>query len=697
MIKKILLLKEKPIKIYAGMIEVKLVNKLSVFLAIINPAEIRKKKFKAILRKLDSRPKPKAAISKISGYFFTGLKAGKLVVNSNNKKSVIKAADLVVEHVFELLGSGPTKLADKINWHQDFVSGKVWPQMPARRIEIFNSNGGFDIKIPWELSRFQHLATLGKAYRITGDEKYAREFTSQIRDWLRENQVGVGVNWAGTMDVAIRAVNWIWAYWFFKDSKFIEDDFWLDLLHSLYNHGRFIRANLEWAPVRNNHYLADLTGLVYLGIFFKNTKAGGQWLKFAVKQLEKEIHGQVFADGVDYEGSLPYQGLVLEMFLSATILLAENGLKFSKRFMARLEKMLEFAAAYTKPDGTIPLYGDADDGRLQILSEETKENFNDHRYLLSIGAVMFERADFKAAAGKFWEEAWWLLGEAGKKKFDSLPEVKKPNDSIAFSEGGFYFMKHQDLYLSVDYGPVGLRGGGGHGHNDALSIEVFAGDKSFITDSGTYVYTADPAARNEFRSTNAHNVVIVDGQEMAEMGEGGRLWSIADQAKAKCLKWETSDNYDLFIGEHYGYRRLKEPVTLRRAIYFSKAEVYWLIKDELFGEGSHQAELMFHFRPMDISLDSKSLIVKTIVAGRNLALIPLEVNNTRAEVVDSWFSPSYGIRHKAKAIKYSRAGRMPITFTTLITPYADSGSDIIALKEAAVKTSHKLDKLIRAT
>jgi len=74
---------------------------------------------------------------------------------------------------------------------------------------------------------------------------------------------------------------------------------------------------------------------------------------------------------------------------------------------------------YTKPDGTVPQIGDNDDGRLHILSNYGNWNRLDHRYLLSVGAVLFKRQDFKDAASKFHEEAFWLLGEEGLNSFDN--------------------------------------------------------------------------------------------------------------------------------------------------------------------------------------------------------------------------------------------------------------------------------------
>ena len=54
---------------------------------------------------------------------------------------------------------------------------------------------GVDVKVPWELSRFQHLNILGQAYVLTRDNKYAEEFADQITDWIKNNPVCFGVNW----------------------------------------------------------------------------------------------------------------------------------------------------------------------------------------------------------------------------------------------------------------------------------------------------------------------------------------------------------------------------------------------------------------------------------------------------------------------------------------------------------------------
>ena len=337
-------------------------------------------------------------------------------------KETINDADEICNHIFDLLGSGKTELGKEIDWHLDFKSGYRWNPKEyylatGKHVTLTDPS---DVKVPWELSRCQHFVTLGKAYRYTNDENYAKEFVSQIESWIVQNPVELGVTWACTMDVAIRTTDWIWGYYFFCDSPSITKEFKVTFFKSLFLHSRHIINNLEFGQIRGNHYLSDIAGLVYLGIFFQETKEGQKWLEKGLSALKEEMEFQVYPDGVNFEGSISYHRLVTELFLSTTLLCLKNGITFPEWYMNRLEKMIEFVMYYTKPDGTAPQINDNDDGRLHILSNYGNWNRLDHRYLLSAGAVLFKRQDFKEAVGEFHEEAFWLLGEEGLNSFDTL-------------------------------------------------------------------------------------------------------------------------------------------------------------------------------------------------------------------------------------------------------------------------------------
>jgi hypothetical protein len=386
-------------------------------------------------------------------------------------EAIVAAAERVLRHEFDLLGSGGTALGSPLPWHTDFKTGRTWAMTYAPELEYDELDRPTDVKVPWELSRSQHFTTLGQAYWLTGDDRYAKEFVEEITDWIARNPWSYGVNWICAMDVALRAISWIWGFYFLADAApCASPAFRGAFLRALHLHGDYIASHLERADVNGNHFLSDAAGLIFLGLFFRTAASGRRWLAIGREIVDTELFKQTSADGVDYEKSTAYHRLVLELFLTSALLLERHGEGMRQAWLVRLEKMFEFVEAYIKPDGTIPLVGDADNGRVQKLGMQP---LNDHRYLLALGAVLFDRADFKQSAGCFRDEAFWLLGPDGAASFDAIEPSGAAIASRAFDDGGFYVLRSDRAHVFVDCGEVGMLGRGGHGHNDITSVEVW--------------------------------------------------------------------------------------------------------------------------------------------------------------------------------------------------------------------------------
>lgn len=607
-------------------------------------------------------------------FHFNYIEKEEIIEELNNHPELVdiclKDADKICDHIFNLLGSGEKNLGPNIDWHRDFKTGYRW--IPDKYyvdsldyIDYLKDDADADVKIPWELSRFQHLVTLGKAYWFTEDKKYAEEFVKQIESWINNNPVEMGVNWSCTMDVAIRAINWIWGYHFFLESEILTDDFRIEFFKYLYLHGRFIMGHLEFADVRGNHYLSNIAGLIYIGLFFKDSAEAQQWIEKGVSALIEEMNYQVFPDGVNTELSTNYHRLVTEIFISTTILCLKNDITLPKPFLNRLEKMFEYIISYTKPDGNAPIIGDNDDGRLQILTNYYGWNRQDHRYLISIGAEFFDRKDFADInPSNFNEEAFWLCGSL--KNPSEIGKTKWPN-SASFKDSGFYIMRHEDHYTFIDASSPDSKYFQGHRHNSALSFELFANDKSFIIDPGAYVYTSNRKMRNLFRSTSYHNTVEVDSQEQNTFKE--ELFDQGTEAKTKIIKWESTEKEDIFCGEHYGYRRLKDPVVHRREIIFNKNKRFWIINDNLSCKGKHKFDLNLHLAQMELENHQFHHSYITKSNGANIAIIPLETDDLTSQILDGCVSYSYGKKTKTPILRYSKSSDGPTSFSNLIIPF----------------------------
>ena len=567
------------------------------------------------------------------------------------KNKIIEEADKARSHIFNLLGSGDEKVDYKlravglegyrydmrvsekkylsikekiqtdlerifqkcieyepIDWQVDFKSGYRWSEKTYYRFIKYSYKLGVDVKLPWELSRAQHLLPLALFYDLTKKGGYAEEIIKQIVDWILTNPCKFGINWRCTMDVALRVANWIVAI---NLSKGYIDNLPLtgkEYFHkvffkSLYQHGDFITRSLGWSEnLTSNHYLSDIAGLLILAIFAKGTfKEAKKWKNFGIEELKKEMERQVYPDGVDFEASTCYHRLVLELFFYATFLVIINDKNFKEdnfievgneifgeKYIQRLYKMFEFVLYALKPNGRMPQIGDNDNGR--FLHVSIKREILDMRYLLTLGAIFFKESKFKVKEFGFCEEALWVFGKKGYKIWQDLEENCLADiGSRAFPNTGWYIMRNDRDYMIISCGPNGQNENGGHCHNDKLSFELCIDGEDIIVDPGTYVYTPDPEARNKFRGAAYHNTVMVDGKEQNRFDEKNLFW-MENETLPKCLKWQTNDEIDIFIGEHYGYKRFAQPVIHKREIRYYKKDKKWEVIDKFTGEGEHNLE-----------------------------------------------------------------------------------------------------------
>jgi Heparinase II/III-like protein/Heparinase II/III N-terminus len=578
------------------------------------------------------------------------------------------------EHCWPLVGFGEKCFgAGEIDWNLDPLSGFDWPITFHADINLIR-NDGSDARVVWELNRFGHFITLGRAYALTGDETFSTESFRQLASWRAQNPVARGVNWNCAMEVALRAMNLLAGFTLFLRSPQMNEQTLRELLATFDQHGAHIRRNLEFSHIAtSNHYLADVTGLLWLGVMLPELEAAQGWREFGMWELLNEMDKQILADGADYEASTGYHRLKLELFLYSFVLCHLNTIDISERYWKKLRAMVDYVRAYVRPDGRAPLIGDSDSGQLLPIVRRTGD---DHAYVLALGAAVFQETQFKIgthasgmqhAGGVPTEELLWILGEQGVRDYVTLPDAE-PAQSQAFPEAGTYVLRENDLYLLFNASGAGVNGRGSHGHNDALSLEVSACGTAFIVDPGTYVYTADLKARHLFRSTAYHSTIEIDGVDQNTTGQQ-TPFVIGDEARPRVLNWKTEPEHDLAVAEHRGYTRLPEPVTHRRTVRFYKQERCWMIQDELTGAGTHSFSFRFHFAP---GLETKVRADRNVEVwdktnGARLLIAPSGVN--AEPILESRFSSrDYGAKESSVSVCWTVRSPVPLTAEFVLVP-----------------------------
>jgi uncharacterized heparinase superfamily protein len=567
---------------------------------------------------------------------------------------VIAAADAATARRVDILGSGPFELGRPIDWHRDFKSGMRWPLTYGPRLAIMQLDRPSDVKVPWELSRLQWLIPVGQAYLLTGDDRYAATIRDVLDEWIGANPCPLGVNWVIAMEAALRILSWTWFFHVCARSGPWQDEAFQErFLTTLYLHADFVEHGLERAEVNGNHLDADAVGLVFAGSFFGHGRAAERWQKLGWRILAEEIVRQVTPDGVDFEASSAYHRLVFEFFFLAARYRTVAGLDVPAAYRGRLRAMGEFAAAYSRPDGSAPLWGDNDDGRALPLGGQT---LFDHRYVAELAASVSAASGNTGAAESITaspaSETLWILG------LDPRPRAVTLPGSSAFPHAGVYVMRSDRDYVFIDGGPVGFAGRGGHGHNDCLSIDATLAGDHLLSDCGSYVYTASVEWRNRFRSSSAHNSPVLDGEEQNRFIRPEFLWLLENDARPRVDLWTTSPSTDTFRGTHIGYRRLADPVDVTRTVVLDRLRHRLAIADRFAGAAEHQVTVRFHLSPSVRVQSASQGHVVLRVAERNYSFVWAEGPEWILDVGDSWVSPSYGRRQPSVCLELSRRGQL---------------------------------------
>jgi hypothetical protein len=482
-----------------------------------------------------------------------------------HKPSIIRLAENIKNNCFDLLGSKMVCFPEKeFPWHFDWKKNSLprfsWRNSFYSDIKIAQKKNlsldeyESDIKVPWELSRFQQIFVLGKAYQETKDRSYLDAFVSQVESWIKQNKFLIGANWVCPMDVAVRAINFIWGFHFFKDAP-IEKTFWNTFLSSLYQHAYYLEHNWEESDKPNNHYISDLVGHLYLTAFFKNVPGFKRKRKKTLVKIIGEFERQVLPDGTCYEGSTSYHKLTAELFLHAYLICDIEQLSLPKTFKPKLDRMFLFLDACTINEKEIVQVGDNDSGKI--------------------------------VTGLRLSEAEKILNTISHYKDFGLTIIQ---------QNGFHITFRHPTYSSQQ--PTG------HFHSDALGVTLAYNGIPILVDPGTYLYTANTTWRNLFRSSSFHNTIQWEEQKHHDLFQMQKK-ACVDTAKIT-LKERGPNKKNVAIENTY--KQIK-----RQLIFDQSSSV--AIKD--FVPFPERHIWNFHFHP-EISLIKKDQLTWSVLHRHQL-------------------------------------------------------------------------------
>ena len=627
--------------------------------------------------------------------FFNGVRSGQTARAMEQprwgaeREQLVAAAERIMDGHFDLLGYEDLNFGVPIDWHHDPTTGRRAPRQHWSRIPYLDAALIGDHKVIWEINRHQHFMVLGRAFRVTGDARYARRFTEHLESWLDENPPKDGVNWASSLEVAYRAISWLWAIELFRESLALSPALLQRAIKVLYVHGRHLERYLSTYFSPNTHLTGEALGLFYLGCMLPELRRSSHWRTQGWSILEAQLPRQVFADGVYFEQATYYHRYTVDIYLHALILARAQGFAVPEAMTDRLTKAAAHLADLTRPDGTIPVIGDDDGGQLVRLEQRA---LTDVRAALTTSAVVLNRPELAAVAGAVTEEVLWLLGPEGARTAEQYVATPPPaHTSTLAPVGGYAIMRDgwtaDANHAVIDCGPLG-NGNSGHAHSDALSIEITVEGCPVFIDPGTYTYTGSRLDRDWFRNSAAHNTVTVDGQS-ASATAGPFSWQ--HRADARSDAWWTGKLVDWFAGSHPGFSRLPEPAEHRRGVLFVRGQ-YWVIIDTVLSRGSHEAIVHYHAAAgaevRFLSADSATVDVPCASDRKRLFFKALG-DVVTLDWGEDWVSSAYGRRTRAPLGRiFSRGTGRRVVMAVIVPLHGDQAvtvTDVPAKEGRAVR------------
>jgi hypothetical protein len=561
---------------------------------------------------------------------------------------IISLAELILEHRFPIFGSTlPT--GPQIHWRRDYRNQVASESVYFRLIPYLDVRRVGDHKWIWELNRHQHLVVLAQAFLFSQEQKYLDEIEREIQSWIEQNPFQRSINWASALEVAFRAMSWLWVLHLVGPS--LPKGFVRQLKQGLFLHGHHLEANLSHYFSPNTHLLGEAVALHAIGTMLPEFPTAAQWMDKGASIVQEQMNTQVREDGSHFEQSTYYHVYALDMFLMHAIL-SEPG----ETYRSKLERMADFLQALLAHDRRLPFLGDDDGGRWFHPYGE-RDAFG-NASLASCNAY-FQEDRWTCRESDYLPQACWWVDCAVPS--NAISENESPLLSKRFSDSGLFILRSEECKIVLDCGAFG-RGSAGHSHADTLSFTVSYRQRDLLVDSGTFTYVGDPTERDRFRGTAAHNTVRVNGQDQADPVNPFR-W--AHPPSVQVLRWESNPSADILEAE-CAYRGFRH----RRFIQFLKPYAILVVDSVTGPPGEHLVEQRWH------------LADEQDASRFQFPFLP--------EHISGWRSQCYGQREPAPVLCVAQHGALPMVLPAAIR-LAENTEIAILIRENAIEFTVKIN------
>lgn len=594
--------------------------------------------------------------------------AAKALLDYYRARTAITTPDINLKHI--TISKEQQKWADEALEHTFFVHYGYQPSFNYGKDINWKYWPVQDNELRWQLHRHKWFTPLGKAYRVSGDEKYAKEWTLEYIDWIKKNPlVRIDKNefemsgdsklkddaenarfaWR-PLEVSHRLQDQTSQFQLFLPSKYFTPDFLTEFLVNYHRHAAFLMDNFSKS---GNHLLFEAQRILYAGTFFPELKEAKTWRNTGIDILNKQIKIQVYPDGGQYELDPHYHLATINIFLKALSLADRNGFRneFPQDFIDTIEKMIVFYANISFPDYTNPCFSDAK----LAAKREMVQNYK--------------------AWSKLYPKNAFIKYLATEGKEGALPAYL----SKGFLNSGFFVFRNSwGMDATEMIVKAGLKAFW-HCQPDNGTFELWFNGKKLFADSGSYVYAGDSAVMKErkwFRQTCVHNTLTLNYKNLETTQSVTKLW-------------QPEGNTQILVTENQSYKNLKH----RRSVFFVN-KTYFVIVDEAVGDAKGFVNLNYQMPRGEVENSREDMHFLTkFEDGSNMKLQCFGTEGMTMKKEPGWCSTAYRKRFKRMHVSFNvpKKDSGPVRYITIIYPVkrsADAPSFSAKFKNKSFEENH---------
>jgi hypothetical protein len=542
--------------------------------------------FKIYIAQLSFDNKAKKAQCSMTNYLeFDNVKSYKKFSENCDWQGVLADKEMLLANCYKVQ-SFDWKYETADSWLQCPETGFIWSNKFFTKINYREGEKHGDVRQVWEASRLQQLTAL--AYIASVDPSSTNtalnNYYLQFNSWFENNKPYYGPHYISVMECALRVISVCFSSSLIEN-KIKDKTQWLKLSNLITSHAEIIIERLSLHSSSGNHTLTEASALIFAGVFCAKHPRASVWFNVGSTLFIKEFLRQTNPDGSGIEQTSWYLKFIYELAVTTLPMMDKSEQEKIKKRVCSVEQFL----ADISVKGQIISFGDSDNG------------YAVSRYL------SFTKKEVSAGDGHF-----------------------------HYEDTGLIRVQQSDTVIFFDCGNLGMKPGFGHGHADALSIQIFYQNAPVLCETGTGTYNGDNEQRRYFRSTAAHNTLVINRQDQSEQSSRF-MWKT--DIKAELLQLDTKENGIYILARHFGYAERFGCIHYRGVFVSVKGGVY--VWDYVDGTAEN-IETYWHF-PQGSDLNSKVLIKE----DNTLTVKGLDKNieryDNRLDIPSGLLSPSYGI------------------------------------------------------